>query len=221
MSEKLTKKLILTAASFNQKIKGLDSEEYLRRLFNGINIVKNQNYLKISDKIEHRVIDCENFTPEQKMQAIIQLIDQSKEEHFIIFCSKNDHVASITQFLNENNITALPFSSEISDQEKIENLFKFRSKNYIALVCSDSANRGIHFDFDCHVIQFDSANNAINLLHRFGRTGRLGKRGVVTSFVTKDDYALLSKFQELIDSSQPVKEVFSKNRSFSKRKVHQ
>lgn len=213
--------MILTAASFNSKIKGIEAEEYIQRLFNGINIVKNQNYLKISDKIEHRVIDSDDFTIEEKMQAIVQLIDQSTEENFIIFCSKNDNVEGIVKYLNENNITALSFSSDIPDQQKVENLFKFRSKNYIAFVCSDSANRGIHFDFDCHVIQFDSANNAINLLHRFGRTGRLGKKGVVTSFVKKEDYALLGKFQELIDNSQPVKEVFSKNRSFSKRKAQQ
>jgi ATP-dependent RNA helicase DeaD len=199
----------------------VDSEEYIQRLFNGISIVKNDNYLKISDKIEHRVIDSDDFTVEEKMQAIIQLIDQSPEEHFIVFCSRNEHVDAITKYLNQNNITALPFSSDNSDQDKVENLFKFRSKNYVAFVCSDSANRGIHFDFDSHVIQFDSAKNAINLLHRFGRTGRLGKKGVVTSFVKKEDYALLGRFQELMDNSQPMKEIFSKNRAFSKRKMRE
>ena len=154
---------------------------------------------------------------EDKLDLTKQLIEQSDSEHFIIFSNNNTNVKKIELYLNNYGIPTVSFFSDQDDKERLENLYKFRAKEFVVLVCGDGANRGIHFDFNSHVIQFDSATNATNLLHRFGRTGRLGQKGSATSFMRKEDYPLLSTFQELIDNSKPVNAAFSRKRSFSKR----
>ena len=47
-----------------------------------------------------------------------------------------------------------------------------------------------------HVIQFDFAKNAVDYLHRVGRTGRLGQKGLVTNFVRRGDYDLEARIRE-------------------------
>ena len=60
------------------------------------------------------------------------------------------------------------------EQKKITQIHEFKKGIHKVLVCTDSLNRGVHFDFPVLVVQFDCANNIFDLVHRFGRTGRLG-----------------------------------------------
>ena len=135
----------------------------------------------------------------------------------MVFCSSNEEVSSVATFLSQKDVPALPLHGELNDSEKLQNMLNFRQKKFPVLVCSDAANRGVHFDFNPHIVQFSSPQNAIALLHRFGRTGRLGKKGVVTSFVTAADVPLLASFQELINNSLTIDAISSRKRSFSKK----
>lgn len=200
-----------------RSIKSLPAETYFQRLFPEIQFIKTENYLKISRQINHRVIEADDLDFETKLDFLLQLIEKAEGEHFVIFCQKNESVQQVNRFLNDNEIPSLEFSSSLNDTQRIENLFKFRSGKHVAFVCSDNANRGIHFDFNAHVIQFDSAQNAINLLHRFGRTGRLGNTSHVTSFVCKEDVVLLSNFQNLMDNAEKITDILSRKRAFSKQ----
>ena len=200
----------------SKNIRKQPAEVYLQNLFPGLVFVKTDNYLKVSDKIEHKVIEADNLTMETKLDLLLQLIQSSQSEYFVIFAQKNESVRQISQFLVEQDVPVVDFHSDMKEAQRVEHLFKFRSGKYPVFVCGDSANRGLHFDFDAHVVQFDSAQNAINLLHRFGRTGRLGKKGKVTSFVCEADYALLTRFQDLMENAKRITPIVTRKRSFSK-----
>ena len=200
----------------NKTIKKQPAEEYLRHIFPELVFVKTDNYLKVSDKIEHKIIESEGLSLDTKLDLLLQLIQSSASEYFVVFAQKNESVRQISQFLGENGVPVIEFQSELKEAQRVERLFQFRSGKYPIFVCGDSANRGLHFDFDAHVVQFDSAQNAINLLHRFGRTGRLGKKGKVTSFVVEEDYALLTRFQDLMENAERITPIVTRKRSFSK-----
>jgi len=186
----------------------------MKTVFPGLVFAKTDGYFKISDRIEHGVVDVEGISTPQRLGLLKQLLDSAEEEFFVVFCCRNQTVKEVVGYLEEEGIPALPFHSDLEDKKKVENLFRFRGRSHPVLVCGDSANRGLHFDFDTHVIQFESAQNAVNLLHRFGRTGRLGKKGRVTSFLETKDYDLMSSFQQRIDKAEGMTPIVSRNRAF-------
>jgi superfamily II DNA/RNA helicase len=82
------------------------------------------------------------------------------------------------------------------------------------MVSTDAAARGIDLPDVTHVIQADFAANAIEFLHRVGRTARAGRSGKVTSLYGKADAVLAEALQQYVREGRPVEECFSRNRSF-------
>lgn len=72
------------------------------------------------------------------------------------------------------------------------------------MICTDLASRGIHFDKIDVVIQLDFALDAISLLHRIGRTCRLGAEGQVISFIKESNKLLLEKYKEAIEDGMDL-----------------
>ena len=69
--------------------------------------------------------------------------------------------------------------------ERARLLEQFRSGELRTLVCTGLASRGLDFVDVVHVLQYEVATNAVEFLHRAGRTARAGKAGVCTSLYTE------------------------------------
>lgn len=87
----------------------------------------------------------------------------------------------------------------------------------LIMVSTDAAARGIDFPSVTHVIQADFVANAVDFLHRVGRTARAGKSGKVTSIYTPADSVLAEVLQQYVEAGEPLEECFSRNRSFSRK----
>jgi superfamily II DNA/RNA helicase len=68
-----------------------------------------------------------------------------------------------------------------------------------------------------HVIQAQFAPNAIDFIHRVGRTGRVGSKGKVTSLYQSHDLALMQVLKQYIEEGRPLEAAFSRARSFSRK----
>lgn len=64
------------------------------------------------------------------------------------------------------------------------------------MICTNLAARGLDTMGVDHVIQFEFARNVVDYIHRVGRTGRLGSRGVVTNFYRRSDIDLVCKIKD-------------------------
>lgn len=217
LSDKGQTRVIIAAASFDRKIKGQDFIEYLQCQFPRIAVFQSDSYMKVNPLVEHVITEVDNIDPLARLDLLLSVILTSEYERFLIFCNTNQEVDEVHYYLEQRNISSIRFISSLSESQRINALCKFKSDKNTILVASDLANRGLHFDFDPHVVQFSCAQNAITLLHRFGRTGRLGKKGRVTSFITNTDVPLLSSFQDLTSQSLPVAAITSRKRSFNKK----
>lgn len=81
----------------------------------------------------------------------------------------------------------------------------FRTKRYNVLVATDVAGRGIDIPDVAHVINYDMPGNIEMYTHRIGRTGRAGKTGVATTFLTLQDSDVFYDLKQmLIQSNSPV-----------------
>lgn len=195
------RKIILTAATFPEKIKRNMFQSFIKNIFPQIEINKSDNYLRIPKDMEHNLVEVENESFGQKLAFLEELIQISNEKHFIVFCDNNDDVINVAEFLKSKYIPTVYCSGNMIETERSRNVNMFLTRAYTVLVCSDSVNRGLHFDFPLHLVQFDCARNMTSLIHRIGRTGRLGRKPVVTSFIRERDRPLLLNMQQMISIS--------------------
>ena len=66
------------------------------------------------------------------------------------------------------------------------------------MIASDVAGRGLDVENISHVINYDVPKNPEDYVHRIGRTGRAGKKGVAITLVTKEDFKSINEIENLI-----------------------
>lgn len=109
------------------------------------------------------------------------------------------------------------FHKEVPAEERADRLRRFRAGELPVLVCTGLASRGIDVEDVVHVVQYDMAANAVEHMHRVGRTARAGKRGVATSLYTQATEDLVAGIRDAIDSGETIEKLFSRKRLFRKR----
>jgi hypothetical protein len=87
----------------------------------------------------------------------------------------------------------------------------------VVVVSTDAAARGIDLPGVTHVVQADFATNAVDFLHRIGRTARAAAGGRVTSLVAPEAAVLADALRSHVEEGRPVEACFSRNRSFSRK----
>ena len=208
-------KYFITAASINKKIMDFQYKKFFNKILKNYRLIKNDNFLKINKNVTHNIIETNNLSFEEKLYTLQNIIENSDYNNFIIYINSNEKIKQILFYFKTIGFPICEISQNLKENENTFNMYKFKNNELPILICSDSMNRGIHFDFPCHVIQFDSAKNLNDLVHRFGRTGRLGGKGLVTSFCGKNDFNLLLQFQEFLDQGESL-EGFSKSKVYVK-----
>lgn len=88
--------------------------------------------------------------------------------------------------------------SNKSQNNRFENLRQFNDGNYRMLIATDIVARGLDFDDVTHVVNFDVPEEAENYIHRIGRTGRIDKKGVSITFMTKADAEYRTNIEALM-----------------------
>ena len=104
---------------------------------------------------------------------------QTKKYKTLIFCNTVQSARAVDYALNDGiNTKALSYHGELNSRERDANLEKFRNGEEQYLVCTDIAARGLDIPNVHHVVLFDFPLNPIDYLHRAGRCGRAGRKGM-------------------------------------------
>ena len=154
-----------------------------------------------------------------KMLVLNNVIEQyrSRTARTLIFCNTIDSCRAVEYSLNESEIVTLAYHGDLRGSEREENLDKFRSGHCQYLVCTDIAARGIDIPAIEHVILFDFPLNSVDYIHRAGRTGRAGRKGVVTSLITKRDLVLSRAIEGAMARGLPIDSLSSSKRDYQDR----
>lgn len=193
-----SRKVILMAATFPSQIKKNSMETYLEQYFPNLQVTKSANYLHISPDIDHSVVDVEGLTFSERCLVCKEVLSMLESKHFIVFCNSNSSVRKLVDFLTENDIPCQAHHADQSEPDRMRAMNLFSTGEFKVLVCSDTINRGVHFDFPLHMVQFEPALNVFSLIHRIGRTGRLGRQPLVTSFIDSSNRSFLGLVQGVI-----------------------
>lgn len=123
------------------------------------------------------------MAPSDRENAIINVIRFHEAKNTIIFCSTRAAVNHMTSRLNNRGFSVVALSGELSQNERTHALQAMRDGRARVCVATDVAARGIDLPGLDVVIHADIPKNKEILLHRSGRTGRAGRKGVCTLIV--------------------------------------
>ena len=133
---------------------------------------------------------------EQKVDALIDLYESISIAQSVVFANTRRKVDWVSQRLNAENHTVAVLHSEMPRGDRGKVMAGFRSGSSRVLVTTDVVARGIDVQHVNIVINFDLPTSAETYLHRIGRSGRYGKKGVAINFVSHRDVHLLKAIEE-------------------------
>lgn len=123
-----------------------------------------------------------------KTAVLCTLIHALKEAKILIFTAPSSDVETLAQKLQHKKIDATPLYGKRENAERKQILARFRSGKIRILITSDLSARGLDITDIDYVVQFTLSKDTDAFIHRAGRTGRAGKKGV--NIIIGDEYEL-------------------------------
>jgi ATP-independent RNA helicase DbpA len=139
--------------------------------------------------------------PEQKLAALAALLYQYRPESAVVFCNTRQDVRAVARDLAAQRFQVLALHGELDQREREEMLVRFANRSCTVLVASDVAARGLDIADLPMVINFDIANDPDTHLHRIGRTGRAGRRGMALSLCTPREVSRANVLEDRLGAS--------------------
>lgn len=133
---------------------------------------------------------------EHKLDTLMDLYESVSIAQSVIFANTRRKVDWIAEQLNAHNHTVSSMHAEMAKGEREKVMSTFRSGSSRVLVTTDLVARGIDVHHVNIVINIDLPSNKENYLHRIGRGGRYGRKGVAINFVSSRDVELLKEIEE-------------------------
>ncbi len=153
---------------------------------------------KPAEKIKQLAYVC--YEP-QKIGIIKSLFQRDRLNRVIIFSGKKDKVKEIARELKKNKINCCQMHSDLTQQERDEVMYEFKSGQKDVLVATDIVARGIDIDDISMVINYDVPHDAEDYVHRIGRTARADRDGVAITFVSDKDMYLFNAIEKFLEKS--------------------
>ncbi|ODN76636.1 ATP-dependent RNA helicase FAL1 [Cryptococcus amylolentus CBS 6039] len=131
-----------------------------------------------------------------KFDTLCDLYDTLTITQAVIFCNTRRKVDWLTEKMREANFTVSSMHGEMVQKERDAIMNEFRSGSSRVLITTDVWARGIDVQQVSLVINYDLPSSRENYLHRIGRSGRFGRKGVAINFVTVDDVRILRDIEQ-------------------------
>jgi ATP-dependent RNA helicase DeaD len=137
------------------------------------------------DAIDHRY--CMVNRRDEKIAVLTRIFELEDIPSAIIFVRTRAGTGDLVTHLVAHGFPAEALSGDLSQQTREQVLRRFRNNQIKILVATDVAARGLDIDDISHVFNFDLPEDPELYVHRVGRTGRAGKKGVAISLLTGQD----------------------------------
>merc|ERR1719473_812659 len=137
------------------------------------------------------------LTEKEKNRKLNDLLDALEFNQVVIFVKSVQRAIALDKLLVECSFPSLAIHSGLNQEERINRYKQFKEFQKRIMVCTDLFGRGIDIERVNIVINYDMSEDGDTYLHRVGRAGRFGTKGLALSFVaTEDDEAVLKTVQE-------------------------
>lgn len=143
------------------------------------------------------LIDQVYYETREKLEGLSRVLDVEETGKLIIFCRTKKGVDDLVASLQARAYMSDGLHGDLSQSQRDRVMKKFREGKLEILVATDVAARGIDIDDITHVINYDIPQDHESYVHRIGRTGRAGKKGVAITFIEPREYRQLKLIERL------------------------
>ena len=204
------KQMLLFSATMPYEIKKL-SKKYMKSPIN-IAIDKGDVTVPLIDQLYYKVLERD------KLDGFCRILDQEDIELGIVFCRTKKGVDELADTLQDRGYLAEALHGDLSQAQRDKVMQKFRDGSIELLIATDVAARGIDVENVSHVINYDIPQDTESYVHRVGRTGRAGKKGVAITLVTPREIKQLLAIQHQTKVTLNAREIPSLEEVVNKQK---
>jgi len=137
---------------------------------------------------------------EWKLDTLCDLYETLTITQAVIFCNTRRKVDWLTEKMHSRDFTVSAMHGDMDQKERDVIMREFRSGSSRVLITTDLLARGIDVQQVSLVINYDLPTNRENYIHRIGRGGRFGRKGVAINFVTEDDRRSLKDIEQFYNT---------------------
>jgi len=133
---------------------------------------------------------------EWKIDTLCDLYETLTITQAIIYCNTRRKVDMLSGEMSKRDFTISTMHAELDQKDRDLIMREFRSGSSRVLISTDLLARGIDVQQVSLVINYDLPSNLENYLHRIGRSGRFGRKGVAINFVTNKDVTVMKDIEK-------------------------
>jgi len=193
------KNTLLFSATMPKEI--LNIAKKFMRDYEFIKVKKQQLTIELTEQFYYDVRNSDRYA------CLRRVIDISPDFYGIVFCKTRSTVNSLVNHLLDGNYSAGAIHGEITQSQREKILLQFRNKRIKILVATDVAARGIDVNDLTHVINYSLPQSPESYVHRVGRTGRAGKKGIAITFVMPSEKGKLKFVERIINQKLEKREI--------------
>jgi superfamily II DNA/RNA helicase len=160
-------------------------------------LVKNEQLTLEGIKQYYIALDCETW----KFDALCDLYSNISVAQAIIYCNSKRKTDWVKDRLIANGFTVESIHGDMKQKERDDILTGFRAGKSRILLATDIIARGIDVQQVSLVINYDIPRYREVYIHRIGRSGRFGRKGVAINFVTKDDIRSMRDIEQFYNTT--------------------
>ena len=134
-----------------------------------------------------------------RYEALKRIADLNPSIYGIIFCRTRRETKEVADKLMKDGYNADALHGDLSQAQRDHVMGRFRSKILQILVATDVAARGLDVNELTHVINYNQPDEAEIYIHRSGRTGRAGKKGISISIIHKREYNKIDRLEKMVN----------------------
>jgi len=158
----------------------------------------------VATTVEHNML---GVSLKGKQNLLKSLLKNYKIQNAIIFCNRKKDIDALTSSLKRTGFNASALHGDMPQHSRTETLSAFKQGDITYLISSDVAGRGLDINNVSHVFNYDVPIHAEDYVHRIGRTGRAGRKGVAITLVTKEDTKYVESIRQLTGQDLPIKNI--------------
>ncbi|PSW06863.1 ATP-dependent RNA helicase DbpA [Photobacterium lipolyticum] len=138
---------------------------------------------------------------EQRLTALRLLLLQHRPESAVVFCNTKREAQEVSDDLVDYGFSSIALHGDLEQRERDQTLVRFANKSASVLVATDVAARGLDIDSLDAVINYHLARDTEVHVHRIGRTGRAGSKGVACSLFSDKEHYKVALLEDYLDKS--------------------
>lgn len=189
VSNKDKQKMLFFSATMPPSILNI-AKKYMGQ-FKTLKVTSSETTANLTEQIYFEVREGDKF------EALCRVLDFEREFYGIVFARTKHETDEISSHLKSRGYGAEAMHGDVNQAMRNKILASFKKKQINILVATDVAARGIDVNDLTHVINYSIPNEAESYVHRIGRTGRAGKKGIAITFVTSRELYQLGRIEKV------------------------